>query len=190
MTGEGGMLATNDPSIVESAKRFRQHGMGAQYEYLSLGYNYRMTDLAAAIGRVQLRRLPRIAADRRANAAFYDAELAGVDGIATPYVPANASHAYHQYSILIDPTQTTNGADRNAVRAALAASGIGSGIYYPIPLHLHPLFASYGYGRGDFPIAERVSEQILALPIHPLLDRDQLAHVVRCLREAVGAAPL
>jgi perosamine synthetase len=149
-----------------------------------------MTDLAAAIGRVQLRRLPRIAADRRANAAFYDAELAGVDGIATPYVPANASHAYHQYSILIDPTQTTNGADRNAVRAALAASGIGSGIYYPIPLHLHPLFASYGYGRGDFPIAERVSEQILALPIHPLLDRDQLAHVVRCLREAVGAAPL
>ncbi len=190
MTGEGGMLATNDPSIAESAKRFRQHGMGAQYEYLSLGYNYRMTDLAAALGRVQLRRLPRIGADRRANAAFYDAELAGVDGITTPLVPANASHAYHQYSILIDPTQTANGADRNAVRAALAASGVGSGIYYPIPLHLHPLFASYGYGRGDFPIAERVSEQILALPIHPLLDRDQLAHVVRSLREAVGAPPL
>ncbi len=190
MTGEGGMLSTNDPSIVEAAKRFRQHGMGAQYEYLSLGYNYRMTDLAAAIGRVQLRRLPQIGADRRAHAAFYDAELAGVDGITTPYVPANVTHAYHQYSILIDPARTPNGADRNAVRAALSENGVGSGIYYPIPLHLHPLFASFGYGRGDFPVAERVSEQILALPIHPLLQRDQLAHVVRCLRDAVGATPL
>jgi perosamine synthetase len=99
MTGEGGMLSTDDAAIVASARRFRQHGMGAQYEYLSLGYNYRMTDIAAAIGRVQLGRLAEISRARRANAAFYDAELANIPGLVTPYVPPGATHAYHQYSI-------------------------------------------------------------------------------------------
>ncbi|MBD5604752.1 MAG: DegT/DnrJ/EryC1/StrS family aminotransferase [Candidatus Eremiobacteraeota bacterium] len=188
MTGEGGMLSTGDEAIAAAAKRFRQHGMGAQYEYLSLGYNYRMTDLAAAIGRVQLRRLDGIGRDRRAHAAFYDRELAGVAGLTTPFVPAGSTHAYHQYSILIDAEQTANGKDRDAVRAFLGEHGVGSGIYYPTPLHLHPLFAAFGYGPGDFPVAERVSRQILALPIHPLLSRDQLEHTVRVLRDAVGAS--
>jgi perosamine synthetase len=188
MTGEGGMLSTDDPAIVAAARRFRQHGMGAQYEYLSLGYNYRMTDIAAAIGRVQLGRLAEISRARRANAAFYDAELAGIPGLATPYVPPGATHAYHQYSILIDDTLTANGAGRDAVRAFLAKREIGSGIYYPTPLHLHPLFARYGYGPGDFPVSERVAKQIVALPIHPFLRAEQLAHVVRTLRAAVGVS--
>ena len=187
MTGEGGMLSTNDEKIAEAAKRFRQHGQGARYEYLSLGYNYRMTDLAAAIGRVQLGRLQQIETARRANAAFYDRELADIDGLTTPCVPAGATHAYHQYSILIDNEKTRNGADRDAVRASLAENGVGSGIYYPTPLHLHPLFAAFGYARGDFPVSERVASQILALPIHPLLDAEQLAHVAHSLRVAVGA---
>jgi perosamine synthetase len=188
MTGEGGMLTTNDASLADSARRFRHHGQGARYEYLSLGYNYRMTDLCAAIGRVQLGRLTDISRARRANAAFYDRELAGVAGVTTPYVPVGASHAYHQYSILIDAGLTPNGADRDAVRAFLAEHGIGSGIYYPTPLHLHPLFARYGYGRGDFPVAERVASQIVALPIHPLLNAEQLAHTARMIRAAVGAS--
>lgn len=186
MTGEGGMLVTNDDGLAESARRFRQHGQGERYEYLSLGYNYRMTDVAAAIGRVQLGRLEDISRARRANAAFYDAELAGVPGLTTPLVPAGAEHAYHQYSILIDPERTPNGCNRDDVRARLSEHNIGSGIYYPKPLHLHPLFARYGYGLGDFPVAERVSRQILALPIHPHLDRMQLETVVHALREIVG----
>ena len=187
MTGEGGMLATSDPALAESARRFRHHGQGARYEYLSLGYNYRMTDLCAAIGRVQLGRLPEIARRRQRNAAFYDAALAGLAGVTTPFVPAGTTHAYHQYSILIDPARTPNGTGRDAVRAALSERGVASGIYYPTPLHLHPLFARFGYGPGDFPVAERVASQILALPVHPLLDADQLTHVVRALRAAVGA---
>ncbi|MBD5636141.1 MAG: DegT/DnrJ/EryC1/StrS family aminotransferase, partial [Candidatus Eremiobacteraeota bacterium] len=186
MTGEGGMMTTSEPAVAEAARRFRHHGQGARYEYLSLGYNYRMTDLCAAIGRVQLGRLAGIARARRANAAFYDDELALVAGLTTPYVPAGTNHAYHQYSILIDSERTANGADRDAVRAHLAAHDVGSGIYYPVPLHLHPLFARYGYGPGDFPIAERVASQILALPIHPQLSPEQLAYTVRTLRDAVG----
>jgi len=187
MTGEGGMLATNDPEIAASARRFRHHGQGERYEYVSLGYNYRMTDLCAAIGRVQLGRLADIGAARRANAAYYDAELGGIPGVTTPFVPAGARHAYHQYSITIDPALTPNGIGRDGARAFLAERRIGSGIYYPSPLHVHALFARFGYGPGDFPIAERVSKQILALPIRPGLCREQLEHTVRSLRLAVGA---
>jgi perosamine synthetase len=190
MTGEGGMLVTGDASIAAAARRFRHHGQGDRYEYLTLGYNYRMTDLSAAIGRVQLRRLARLQAARRANAAFYDAALAGIPGLATPFVPAGVEHAYHQYSIVIDPALTPNGAGRDQVRAHLAARDVGSGIYYPLPLHLHPLFARYGYGPGDFPVAERVARGILALPVHPALERVQLEWTVRAVREALGAEPL
>jgi perosamine synthetase len=186
-TGEGGMLTTNDPAVAASARRFRHHGQGARYEYVSLGYNYRMTDLCAAIGRVQLGRLDAFGVARRANAAFYDAELGALAGVTTPFVPAGTRHAYHQYSITIDPAATPNGANRDAVRAFLAERNIGSGIYYPSPLHVHPLFARFGYGPGDFPVAERVSTQILALPIHPALRREQLEHTVRAVRLAVGA---
>ena len=187
MTGEGGMLTTGEDAVAASARRFRHHGQGERYEYLSLGYNYRMTDVAAAIGRVQLTRVETISRARRSNAAFYDAALANVAGVTTPAVPAGVEHAYHQYSVLIDAAATPNGAGRDAVRATLGERRVGSGIYYPTPLHLHPLFAAYGYARGDFPIAERVATQILALPIGPELDAEQLAWVADSVRAAVGA---
>ncbi len=186
-TGEGGMLTTDRDDVAAAARRFRHHGQGERYEYLSLGYNYRMTDLSAAIGRAQLGRLAAITAARRSNAAFYDGGLADIPGVRTPHVPAGVVHAYHQYSLCIDAAATPNGANRDAVRTSLAACGIGTGIYYPVPLHLHPLFAALGYGPGDFPVAERLSREILALPIHPGLDRAQLAWTVRSVRAAVGA---
>ncbi len=186
MTGEGGMLTTDDAAVAASARRFRQHGMSEQYEYVSLGYNYRMTDLMAAIGREQLGRLHHVTEARRANAAFYDRELAGVAGLTTPFVPAGVEHAYHQYTILIDGNLTKNGADRGAVRAALARDGIASGIYYPTTLPSNRLFAQFGHGPGDFPVAERVTQQVLALPIHPKLTSEDLSYVGRRLRAAVG----
>ncbi len=187
MTGEGGMLVTDRDDVATAARRFRHHGQGERYEYLSLGYNYRMTDLCASIGRVQLGRLAAISQGRRANAAYYDAEFAGVAGVQTPIVPVGVEHAYHQYSICIDPAATPNGSDRDAVRAHLASRGIGTGVYYPVPLHLHPLFSRLGYRLGDFPHAERASREILALPIHPGLTREQLAWTADALRVAVGA---
>jgi len=187
MTGEGGMLVTGDAAVAASARRFRHHGQGARYEYVSLGYNYRMTDVAAAVGRVQLSRLDEIGRARRDNAAFYDGALGGVAGVTTPHVPAGVVHAYHQYSVLVDPASTANGAGRDEVRAYLAERNIATGVYYPTPLHLHPLFARFGYGPGDFPVAERVARQILALPVHPRLDRAQLEWTAKGLREAVGA---
>jgi perosamine synthetase len=183
-TGEGGMLLSNDSAVAAAARRFRHHGQGARYEYVELGYNFRMTDMAAALGRVQLARLDAFAAARRANAAFYDRELAGVPGLTLPLVPVAARHAYHQYSVLVEPDAVRGG--RDAVRAALAADGVASGIYYPSPLHVQPLFAPLGYGPGDFPVAERLAASILALPVHPRLSDAQREAVVGSLRRALG----
>lgn len=187
MTGEGGMLTTSDERIAKVARRFRQHGQGERYEYLSLGYNYRMTDIAAAIGRVQLARLEDISQKRRSNAAMYDALLDGLPGVTTPFVPPDVAHAYHQYSILVDYKRTQNGIDRDGLRAQLSDAGISTGIYYPTPLHLNPLFADLGYAAGDLPNAERAAGQILALPIHPLLDSKDIREVASAIRHLVGA---
>lgn len=186
MTGEGGMLVTDNDAIAASARRFRQHGQGERYEYLDLGFNYRMTDLSAAIGLVQLGRLETINARRRKNAQTYDSLLSDIAGLTTPYVPAEAKHCYHQYSILVDGAMTESGKDRDALRTALSERGIGSGIYYPTPLHLNPLFANLGYKRGDFPIAEKVATQILALPIHPLLSEEDVRTVALAIRDILG----
>ena len=184
--GEGGVLATDDDAIAESARRFRQHGQGERYEYLELGYNYRLTDVLAAIGVSQLRRLDRITRARRANAAFYDRELYAVPGVTTPYVPESVEHAYHQYTVLIDESATPNGLDRDAVRSKLSDAGVASAIYYPKPLHLHPLFG--GEGRtGEFPVAERIAKQVLSLPIHPRLSQADLQYVAAALKAAVEA---
>jgi perosamine synthetase len=185
MTGEGGMLVTDDERIAKSARRFRQHGQGERYEYLSLGYNYRMTDLAAAIGRAQLARLVEIQTARRRNAARYDRLLSNVAGITTPVVPAGVEHAYHQYSILVDGSQTPNGLDRDGLRTTLRERGIGTGVYYPTPLHRNPLFAGLGYTEGDFPVAERLAQRVLALPIHPLLTAEDIDVVAAAIAEAL-----
>jgi dTDP-4-amino-4,6-dideoxygalactose transaminase len=187
MTGEGGMLTTDDDEAAAAARRFRQHGQGERYEYLSLGYNYRMTDLAAAIGRAQLRRLHHVTARRRENAALYDTLLRDVPGARIPPVPPGVEHAYHQYSILVDETRTPNSAGRDDVRKALAGAAIATGVYYPTPLHLNPLFSKLGYGPGDFPVAERVAQRVLALPVHPTLSADDVRRVAAEIARAVGA---
>ena len=187
MTGEGGMLTTSDDAIAAAARRFRQHGQGERYEYLSLGYNYRMTDLSAAIGRAQLRRLQHIGDGRRKNAAQYDLLLGEVPGIRIPFVPAGVQHVYHQYCITIDPKRTKNGASRDDVRRQLADRQVATGVYYPTPLHLNPLFARLGYRAGDFPVSERAAMQILALPVHPGLQAQDIERVADAIKTAVGA---
>jgi len=187
MCGEGGVLTTDDENVATLGRRFRQHGQGERYEYLSLGYNYRMTDISAAIARVQLSRLDDVGQRRRANAALYDKLLAEIPGIATPVVPRGVKHAYHQYTIRIDGQTTQNRVDRDTLRAKLRDRGIGTGVYYPTPLHLNPLFAACGYVRGDFPNAEAAAMEVLALPIHPLLSESDVETVAASIRDIAGA---
>lgn len=187
MTGEGGMLTTDSDAIADSARRFRQHGQGARYEYLELGYNYRMTDVLAAIGRVQLKRTENITARRQQNASQYTDRLTGIQGVTVPYVAPTVQHAYHQYTIRIDSSKTRNGANRDAVRSFMDKLGVSTGVYYPTPLHLNPLFSRFSDGVGSFPNAELCASQVLALPVHPGIDEAAVGRVCDAIRDAVNA---
>lgn len=170
-TAEGGAITTDDDDLADRLRMMRNHGMRRRYHHEIVGYNFRMTDLQAAIGLAQMPHLARWTEGRRAIAAYYDARLAGV---VTPAVRAEAAHVYHQYTIRVR-------GDRDAVVARLAEAGIGTGIYYPIPLHQQECYADMGFGR--FLEAERAAREVLSLPVRPDLTEAERAAVV----EAVNA---
>jgi dTDP-4-amino-4,6-dideoxygalactose transaminase len=171
-TGEGGMLTTDDLDFAERVRLLREHGMKVRYHHDVVGYNFRMTDIAAAIGLAQIEKLAGYNRRRREIAARYDAELRGV---VTPYVRPGVTHVYHQYTIRV--------ASRDAFAAALKERGVGSAIYYPIPVHRQTPFVALGYGDQPYPVTELLTEQVLAIPVHPSLSDDEVATVI----EAVNA---
>jgi len=174
-TGEGGMITTDDAEIARAAERFVNHGRSADgYEHVELGHNFRMTSLAAAIGRAQLERLPEFVAARRRNAALLDEALAD-SPLATPAEPDRRRHAYHQYTVRC--------ADRDAIAAALDDRGIDTGVYYPTPIHEQPAYDGVGAAA---PVAERVTDEVLSLPVHPGVDEDDVERIGRAIAEHSG----
>jgi perosamine synthetase len=174
-TGEGGMITTNDAALAERMRVLREHGMRVRYVHETLGYNFRMTDLQAAIGLVQLTRVDAWNAQRQRNAAQITARLAGVPGVATPQVRPGATHVFHQYTVAV--------ADRERTIASLTERGIGYGIYYPIPIHKQQVYQERGY-TDVLPVAEAASQNVLSLPVHPALTAAEVEQVA----EAVIAA--
>lgn len=164
-SGEGGMLVTADPQLARRARLLRNQGQAQRYENEIVGLNNRMTDLNAAIGRVQLSRLHGWTRRRRQIAQSYDVALVGVR---TPSVRDGASHVYHQYTIRIE-----NG-DRDEFARKLGEKGIGSGVYYPIPVHRLPAFDL----RRQLPVTEEASRQCLSLPVYPSLTDSEVASVI------------
>ncbi|MDD5043638.1 MAG: DegT/DnrJ/EryC1/StrS family aminotransferase [Patescibacteria group bacterium] len=182
MSGEGGMIVTDDAEVYEQAKRFRHHGQSesTKYEYFDLGYNYRMTDLAAAIALVQLSKIERFNARRAENAEILGSGLADVEGLIVPKVKDDYKHVFHQFSVRITPEFKLS---REELMDALKNKGIGTAVFYPKPLHLHPHFKKFGYQEGDFPVAEKISREILSLPVHPLLGREEMEYIIKSIRE-------
>lgn len=164
-TLEGGMVTTGDPQLARRLRLLRNQGMERRYENEIVGANMRMTDVAAAIGRVQLGRLEEWTERRRANAARLDASLTAV---ATPQVAPGARHVYHQYTVRVER-------DRDAAQERLTAVGIGSAVYYPIPIHR---LAPYSHQGADLPETDRAAAEVLSLPVHPSLAPDELGRVV------------
>ncbi|MEK6887267.1 MAG: DegT/DnrJ/EryC1/StrS family aminotransferase [Nanoarchaeota archaeon] len=170
-SGEGGLLTTNDEEIYDKARMFRHHGQSekTKYQYFDLGYNYRMTDMQAAIALAQLKKLDDFTNKRIKNAKLLSEGLKNIPGIKIPAVISRAKHVFHQYTIKVDGFKKT----RDEIMEYLKSNGVGSAVFYPKPLHLHPHFMKLGYNEGDFPIAEQVAKQVLSLPIHPsVTDRD------------------
>jgi perosamine synthetase len=168
-SGEGGMVSC-DADVAHRIRLLRNQGMAKQYANELVGFNNRMTDIHAAIGRVQLTKLPGWTEDRRRNAAFLDAHL---ENVVVPPVRAGATHVYHQYTIRVQ-------GDRDGMVTALREEhGVGSGVYYPIPNHRLPSFGL----ELDLPETERAALEVISLPVHPSLSADDLERVV----EAVNA---
>jgi dTDP-4-amino-4,6-dideoxygalactose transaminase len=171
-TGEGGMITTDDGELAERARLLREHGMKVRYHHDVVGYNFRMTDIAAAIGLAQLPKLPANNERRRAIAARYDVELRGV---VTPQVRPGVTHVYHQYTLLVN--------ERDAFAEALKTRGVGSAVYYPIPVHLQKPYLALGYGHEALPVTDLLTARVLSIPVHPSLTDDEVSTVI----EAVNA---
>jgi dTDP-4-amino-4,6-dideoxygalactose transaminase len=173
-TGEGGMILTDDDSVADRAREFVDHGRTAGYEHASVGHNFRMTNIAAAIGEVQLERLPEFTEARRRNAAGLDDRLADVADVTTPFEPDGYEHVYHQYTIRVP--------NRDALREHLSNHDVGTGVYYPIPIHRQPAYEDVS---GSYPVSEACADEVLSLPVHPQLDDEDLDRIAEVTAGAI-----
>jgi perosamine synthetase len=181
-TGEGGVVTTPDDAVAATLRMLRAHGQRERYRHDILGFNYRLTDLQAAIGLVQLEHLEAFTRRRIANAAYLTAHL---HRLATPRPRPGYRHVYHQYTVRVPD-------GRDEASRQLNAAGIGTGIHYPLPIHQQPVYRDLGY-RDHLPVAERAAQEVLSLPVHPSLTEADLEHIVRAanaLPAPVAGAPV
>jgi len=177
-TSEGGMITTDDKEIADRVRMVREHGSRQRYLHEMLGYNLRMTDICAAIGLVQLEKLDDYTASRQQNAQKLSEGLRDVEGVTCPAVREECSHVFHQYTIR---TQ-----DRDDLATFLREKGIGTGIHYPIPIHLQPYYKELGY-TDSHPVAEELSDEVLSLPVHPQVTEENINFIVGSIKEWGGA---
>lgn len=173
-SGEGGIITTNDDTIAETCRLLRAHGSRRRYYHEMLGYNFRLSDLHAAIGLAQMDRVEEFTARRRANAAYLNAHITTAR---TPQVRPGYGHVWHQYTIRVGDGAHDEGAARDAAVQQLTAAGIGTGIFYPIPANRQQHLLDLGMGGEAMPVAEQVSREVISLPVHPMLSEGDLATI-------------
>ncbi len=182
-TGEGGMVVTNSKYIRDLVKTFRHHGQSEKerYKYFGLGYNYRMTEITAALGLEQLKMIDKINAKRILNAKALSSSLRSVKGLILPKVDLNYKHVFHQYTIRVTKNFKLS---RDELSEYLKANGIITSVFYPKPLHFFPHISLFGYKRGDFPVSEKISSEVLSIPIHQHLTRQEINIIIHTIIKA------
>jgi UDP-2-acetamido-2-deoxy-ribo-hexuluronate aminotransferase len=195
--GDAGMIVTNDEKLATRLRALRNHGQTGRYLSTERGWNSRLDELQAAILRVKLRHLADWTAARQSHARRYDTLLADVPGITLPRVPPGREHVYYLYTISISGRVANRGARGAAgndpagetrsdiVQQRLAGRGIASVVYYPVPLHLQPLYASLGGKPGDLRISERAAREVLSIPLYPELTALHIERVAQAVRDAL-----
>jgi perosamine synthetase len=180
--GEGGFLTTNNDDYANKVKLFRQHGRRDMvgYDYASLGYNYRSTDINAAILNEQLKKIDFITDKRISNANFLTEHLSKISGIKTPTTNPGNKHCFHQYTIVVEDEFKLT---RDELVKHLKENGVGCAVYYPMPLHLATTYKNLGYNVGDFPITEDMCKRVISLPVHPHLTDEDLQLIVKTIEE-------
>jgi dTDP-4-amino-4,6-dideoxygalactose transaminase len=173
--GDAGMVVTNSPELDKRLRTLRNHGQTEKYVSSEPGWNSRLDEIQAAILRVKLRHLPDWQRARQTHAAEYNRLFAQIPGVMPPNTPEGYEHVYHQYTIRVE--------HRDALQQFLAQRKIGNAIYYPVPLHLQPIYASLGHKSGDFPHSERAAQEVLSLPMYPELRSERITRVADAVAE-------
>ena len=178
--GEAGSITTNDDQLAAELRSLREHGQSTRYYHPVVGYNARLDEIQAAILRIKLRKLPEWNKRRQAIARHYNEQLAG-SGVITPEIPEGGRHVFHCYVIRVLD------AKRDALRQHLSERGIGTGVHYPVPIHLQEASAFMGYRQGDFPVTERLSNEVVSLPMYAELTDAQVETVAGAIKEFMRA---
>jgi len=175
-TGEGGMVTTNSFKLAQKMKALRNHGMmELNYKYDFLGYNYCPTNISAALGLVQLKKLDKLNAKRIKNAKYLSRNLKNVKGITLPTIPKNVTHVFHQFTIKINKDFSIS---RDSFIEHLEKEGIKARVYYPLPLHKQKLYRDLGY-KDNLPVVEKIAKEVLSIPVHPSLTKKDLSKIVK-----------
>ncbi len=178
--GEAGAVTTNDPELARKVRVLRDHGQPRKYFHEAIGYNGRLDAIQAGFLDVKLKYLPRWTEQRRAVARAYDRMLSDMDGIVFPCERENSEAVYHLYVVRVE--------DRDTVLEKLAEQGVGTGIHYPVPLHLQPAYSFLGYSQGDLPVTEAAAASALSLPMYPGLSLQDQEYVVQALCRVLDCA--
>jgi dTDP-4-amino-4,6-dideoxygalactose transaminase len=182
-TGEGGMITTNDDAVADRARILRSQGERTRYVTEEAGYNYRMTEIAAALGNAQLPKLDARNEARRANAARLAKLLRANERIATPRELRGRRHVWHQYTIRVLAGREA----RDTLQTALRERGIETAVFYPTPIHRQPLYQRLGYASVALPVAERLATEVLSLPVHPALSPADIDTIAAAVNELTSA---
>jgi len=174
--GDGGALYTNNDELAQTMRSIANHGMSKRYYYQQIGMNSRLDALQAAILDVKLRYIDLYVQARQQAAEFYDSQLCEISEISIPSRVSYSTHSFHQYTIKVPDK-------RDELQRFMNSKNIPAMIYYPVPLHLQEAYQYLGYRKGDFLVAEKLSEQVLSLPMHTELTEEQLKHIVSVIRE-------
>ncbi len=180
MTGEGGMITGRNAELLQRCRLYLDHGAPERYRHTTLGFNYRMTSIAAAIGLCQLQRLPGWTVQRQANARALSTALADLSWLSVPVERPGATHVYHQYVLLVD--------DRAGLQAHLTTAGVGSAVHYPCTIPDQPYYQDLGYTSDGFPTAQQLARTVLSLPVHPALTADDVQTIIHAVRTYTPAA--
>lgn len=178
--GDGGAIMTQDPTLGEKIRMICNHGSKVRYYHDLVGVNSRLDTIQAAILDIKLRHLDSYIRNRQDAADRYDQGLSGIPGVMVPERAPWSSHVFHQYTLRVSE-------GRDALKDALQSAGIPTMIYYPVPLHLQPAYAEYGYGTGDYPVSERLMHEVISLPMHTELSKDQTDYICSTIRSFFNA---
>jgi perosamine synthetase len=177
-TGEGGIITTNNKEVAEKVRLLRDHGQADKYHHVVLGYNYRMTEVSAAVGLIQLKKLDVFNERRRENAKALTEGIRRIKGLTPPYVAEGVKHVFNQFVVRVEEDYPLK---RDKLAEQLKSMGVGVAVHYPLPIYKQPVYVELGYGKTDCPIAEDACKRVLSIPVHPAVTKKDIAYILSVL---------